>query len=212
MGIAWEEVAQRSSARHPMRISCLERTVDCIGLLKSEHQQLERLFANIDEGDVTVVPEICQSLDLHLMGEDGIFYPAIVDEIDGVRPCVDASAAESRRMRSLIRDLSDITAVDHMYVMKARDLVAVAREHVIDEESELYPKVSSSLSEKRRTEIGCAIEAFRAQGEASDEGASSDGDTSWTEDPFLTEVVDPDVDRSVEATIRRSQARQPPER
>lgn len=186
--------------------------MDCIGLLKNEHQQLERLFANLEDGDVSVVPVICQSLDLHLMAEDGIFYPAIVDDDEGLRPSVDESAAESRRMRTLIRDLSDMTALDHAYVVKARDLVAVAREHVIDEESELYPKVSASLSEKRRTEIGNAIQAFRGQGDSTDAGASSDGDSSWTDDPFLTEVVDPNVDRSVEATIERSQGPQPPDR
>lgn len=34
-----------------------------------------------------------------------------------------------------------------------------------------------------------------------DEGASSDGDASWTEDP---QTQDPNIDRSVEAVIRRT--------
>jgi hemerythrin superfamily protein len=180
--------------------------MDCIVLLTNDHQQLDGLFASFEAGDVTVVPTICQTLEDHLLMETGVLYPAIGDEVD--KAPVASSIDEANQIRALIRELNEFTSIDQAYIAKARDLIAVAREHMLDEESEIFPLVRALLSDERRAELGLAIEALRGDAAGStNEGASSDGDTSWVEDPH---VVDPQVDRSVEAAMRRSQ-RQPPD-
>jgi hemerythrin-like domain-containing protein len=143
--------------------------MDCIVLLTHHHQGLERLFSTLEEGDLSVVPEICVSLERHLLVEGGAFYPAVVNEVNGTAAEVAASIEEHRQMRHLIRELAEFTAIDEAYVTKARDLVAVVREHVIDEESELYPRVGAALSEGRRAELGCEIEQLHRSAAAREE-------------------------------------------
>ena len=51
--------------------------MDAIVMLKNEHRELERLFKQLDKDDLSVVPEMCSSLTLHIAGEEQIFYPEI---------------------------------------------------------------------------------------------------------------------------------------
>ncbi len=183
--------------------------MDCLVLLKTDHARLEQFFACVDEGDTSVVLEMCASLESHVLVEGAVFYPAVMDEVDGAASQVSASLEELEQIRALIQETLALRAIHDDDLTKARDLVALVREHVLDEESELFPLVGATLSEHRRTELGGAMASLRQEDGEVDRGASSDGDSSWTDDAYLASVVDANVDRSVDAAMRRSQGRPP---
>lgn len=183
--------------------------MDCMVLLKNDHARLEQLFGRVDQGDTSVVPEMCALLESHVLIEGGVFYPAVMDEVDVAALQVGAAFDELEQIRSLLQETLALRAIDSDDLTTARDLIALVREHVLDEESELFPLVGVALSEERRTALGEVMESLRQGRGDVDGGASSDGDSSWTEDAYLASVVDPNVDRSVDTAMRRSQGRPP---
>jgi hypothetical protein len=183
--------------------------MDCMVLLKDDHARLEQLFAGVDTGDTSVVLEMCALLESHLLVEGGVFYPAVMDEVDGAASQVATSMEELEQIRAMLQETLALRAIDDSNLTKARDLVALVREHVLDEEWDLFPVVGAVMSAERRVELGGVMESLRQGSGGGDEGASSDGDASWTEDAYLAAIVDPNVDRSVDAAMRRSQGRPP---
>lgn len=148
--------------------------IDCIVLLEQEHAELDALFASFELGNLDAVPQICAAIEAHLQ-LDHVLFPTVMREVDGSAPGAAPHEEDSRELRNLMAELDGFTAVDTDYLDRAKDLVALAREHLLDDESEFIVKIRS-LRGERRAELGEVIRVFRLHGDAGEQGTSSDGD------------------------------------
>lgn len=141
--------------------------MDAITLLKQQHREVEKLFKTLAKGDTSVVPEICDSLELHAQLEETVFYPAVRDEDSDEEPTVLESYEEHLIVKRLVDELRDLRRDDEAYEAKATVLMEVVRHHVREEEDELFPAVRSALGRKRLTELGDEMAGMTEQAKAS---------------------------------------------
>lgn len=127
--------------------------MDAIVLLRTQHREVEKLFKAVDQGDLSVVPEICAALEEHARIEEDVFYPAVSDEVPDEMSMVRESLEEHLIVKRLVSELSGMSADDPTYEAKATVLAENVRHHVREEEDELFPAVRSALGRKRLVEL-----------------------------------------------------------
>lgn len=88
------------------------------------------------------------------------------------------------------------------------DDLAEVRRHVASDASTILDLADELLSAEQRADLaqrtGPLVGPVDAATASPDDGASSDGDRSWAQEPV---TQDPDADRSVDAAIRRTGGR-----
>ena len=136
--------------------------MDAIVMLREDHKSLEKLFKELEKDDLSVVPEICESLTVHAHLEEAVFYPALRAEMEDVAEDVGESIEEHHVVKVLIGELESMSPEDEAYKAKATVLMELVRHHVEEEEGELFPQVRSELGRKRLQELGEQMEQEQA--------------------------------------------------
>ena len=135
---------------------------DVIELITHDHREVEDLFAKFrSTSDASVAAQICDELDRHADAEEKVAYPAFAEEVDGAQSLVEEGAeehAEARQLIGRIRQTKDPAHLDEL----VRELQQAIAHHVEEEETELLPKVGSSLDAPRREELGQAFDDAKA--------------------------------------------------
>jgi hemerythrin superfamily protein len=122
--------------------------LDAIELLKRDHDDVDKLFADYDElVEKGSSPEdrrlmstrICGMLAVHAMIEEEIFYPsARKAKVDA--DLLDEAEIEHGSMKELIAHIGEASADERLYDARVKVLGEYVRHHVREEESELFPK------------------------------------------------------------------------
>jgi hemerythrin superfamily protein len=122
--------------------------LDAIELLKRDHDDVNKLFADYDElVEKGSSPEdrrlmstrICGMLAVHAMIEEEIFYPsARKAKVDA--DLLDEAEIEHGSMKELIAHIGEASADERLYDARVKVLGEYVRHHVREEESELFPK------------------------------------------------------------------------
>lgn len=106
-------------------------------LLKADHQQVEKLFAEFDGADDQrkndIIKQVCQALTLHTLVEEEIFYPACRDAASDEEP-LDEAQVEHDSAKLLIVELLDGRRDDPFRQAKFKVLAEQIRHHVAEEE------------------------------------------------------------------------------
>ncbi len=135
--------------------------MDAIVMLKDEHKELEQLFKKLDEDDLSVVPDVCSMLTLHITVEEQVFYPEINKQTDVEADDIAEVLQEHHLLKVLIEEIRALPPEDIDYKAKAGVLTELARHHHEEEETELFPEVREELGRKRLQEIGSKMEQFK---------------------------------------------------
>ncbi|HSN06378.1 MAG TPA: hemerythrin domain-containing protein [Candidatus Angelobacter sp.] len=135
--------------------------MDAIVMLRADHKKVEALFKKVAKDDLSVVPEICSALTEHAFIEEQVFYPAVRAEVDGELDEVLEAVEEHHVVKLLVEELGDLDPSDETYKAKATVLMELVRHHVVEEESEMFPRVRDALGRRRLTELGAALEKAR---------------------------------------------------
>lgn len=114
---------------------------DACELLDSDHQKVERLFAEYQSAgnDQTkksrLAQTICSELIVHATIEEEIFYPAFRKAV-GDTGMVDEAEQEHQEARDLISEIEDAEQMDPLMA----ELQKAIEHHVKEERSEMFPK------------------------------------------------------------------------
>ena len=113
---------------------------DACTLLESDHQKVERLFAEYEAAADSptksrLAQTICMELIVHTTIEDEIFYPAF-RKAAGDNKMVDEAEHEHREARDLISQIEDARDMDPL-MAKLRKAI---EHHVGEEREEMFPK------------------------------------------------------------------------
>ena len=140
--------AHTKSKRAATRKSRKAPATDAIALLKADHRQVEEWFEeyqdlNTDPEKTKLSKKICQALTVHTQIEEKIFYPA-ARKATGDNDLLDEAAVEHAGARHLIREIEAMRVGEKLYDAKVRVLGEQIRQHVKEEEEELFPEVQKS--------------------------------------------------------------------
>jgi hemerythrin-like domain-containing protein len=135
-------------------------------LLKKDHATVKQLFARFEkqgeraqETKQSIFSEIQRELETHSTIEEEIFYPAVRESVGGTDELVDESLEEHNVLKSLLSELSSLSADDEEFDAKMTVLQENVEHHVEEEEGEMFPKVEAQLGQERLQELGSQLQA-----------------------------------------------------
>ncbi|MFO7563324.1 MAG: hemerythrin domain-containing protein [Enhygromyxa sp.] len=125
----------------------VEPEFDAVDLLESQHREVEGLFEQIHEARSArergrLFAELADQLAAHTKIEETIFYPKVCDE--GTSELLHHAVEEHLAVKRMIAEMLDLEPSDEQFMTKVEELEVAVREHVEDEEAELFPQVRES--------------------------------------------------------------------
>jgi iron-sulfur cluster repair protein YtfE (RIC family) len=114
---------------------------DACALLDSDHQKVERLFAEYQSAGTDpsrksqLAQAICMELTVHATIEEEIFYPAF-RKAAGANKLVDEAEQAHHEARDLISEIEDAERMDPLMAK----LQKAIEHHVKEEREEMFPK------------------------------------------------------------------------
>jgi hemerythrin superfamily protein len=118
--------------------------MDAVELLESQHREVEGLFEQLREAESArergeLFAELADQLAAHTKIEETIFYPKVCDE--DTSELLHHSVEEHLAAKRVIAELLDMKPSDAAFMRKIDELEELVRDHVEDEELELFPQV-----------------------------------------------------------------------
>ena len=137
--------------------------MDALELLKRDHQKVKQLFAQAEKSEdkklqKQVFREIKSELETHARIEEAIFYPAM-QEYEELKNMVLESLEEHRQMKTVLRELSRLSATSVKFAPKLKvlrdDVVHHAEE---EEEGKMFPQIVKLVESVELEQLGEELE------------------------------------------------------
>ncbi|MFO1468670.1 MAG: hemerythrin domain-containing protein [Steroidobacteraceae bacterium] len=161
----------QSKAR-PRRSSSGGGKSDAIALLKADHRQVEKWFAEFDNArsadrKARLAASICGALRAHMTVEEEIFYPAFLEATSDTDVHHEA-IVEHDGAKRLIEEIESSSPEDDYFDARVTVLSEMIRHHVKEEE-----KPSGMFSEAKKSDMDLAelAERIRARKRELENGA-----------------------------------------
>lgn len=142
-----------------------DRAPEAIALIERQHEQIRDLmdqFAELSDRPSKkkdeLVAELVTVLTKHARMEELVFYPAVMQEVPGLRPEIEEGIEEHHLTDLALKELSGLSSDAERFDMKVHVLIEAMRHHLTEEEQDLLPKVERGMDGKRRRELGEAME------------------------------------------------------
>ncbi len=142
--------------------------MDAIKLLHEDHRAVEKLFKEFeaagDRAHVTkanLVESLVEALSVHAAIEEQVFYPAARKAVSETNALVLESLEEHHIVKWLLSELDGMEPTDERFEPKTTVLIELVRDHVKEEEDDLFPEVSRGLGDVRLGELGQQLEVAK---------------------------------------------------
>ncbi|HET8692032.1 MAG TPA: hemerythrin domain-containing protein [Steroidobacteraceae bacterium] len=147
---------------------------DAIALLKADHRQVEKWFAEFkkarkQERKAKLADDICRALKVHTLIEEEIFYPAFLEATDDSDTHHEAEV-EHDAAKKLIAEIEKMSAGDEYFDAKVNVLSEMIKHHVKEEEA---PGGMFAESRKSDMDLEALGERMKARKEQLEEGNGS---------------------------------------
>ena len=114
------------------------KSVDAIALLKADHRQVAKWFAEFDKARAgnrreKLAAQICAALRVHTKIEEEIFYPAFI-AATGDKPLHHEAVVEHAGAKKLIGEIESSDSRDDYFEAKVTVLSEMIKHHVKEEE------------------------------------------------------------------------------
>ena len=134
---------------------------DAIALLKSDHEEVKKLFKEIEaeEDQEAIFDQIKGTLEVHATIEEEIFYPAVKKaRSEEVKDEVREAYEEHKQVKALLAAIAEISPDDESYSAKIKVLKEDVEHHVKEEEGEMFPDARKYLRGKLE-DLGAQMQA-----------------------------------------------------
>ena len=143
--------------------------MNVIELLKADHDQVEKLFDEMDNLEnffekQEIFQKIKRELDLHAYLEETHFYP-LLESKPGFEELIDQSLDDHQEIKGLIEELDGIEDEEE-FEERLGELIEAVQSHVELEEDELFPRLGTAFSEEEINQLGYTIEESKKSSEA----------------------------------------------
>ena len=161
--------------------------VDAIELLMADHREVEELFREFEEASedaekLDLGCAICAALEVHMMIEEEIFYPAFV-EATGDTDLNNEALVEHDSVKKLIAEIQAFEPNDELFEAKVKVLSEMVEHHVDEEEQDGGMFAEARESDMDLAAIGARLAIRKAELEEGDDvvddlaGADASGDS-----------------------------------
>ncbi len=134
----------------PKKTAGKTKGIDAIALLKSDHREVEKLFAQFEKAKAAdrksaIVGKVCDALTVHAKIEEEIFYPQAREALSRKGDdLLDEAEVEHDGIKRLVAELKNANPNEDLYDARVTVLSEYVKHHVKEEERDLFPKVKSS--------------------------------------------------------------------
>ena len=117
-----------------------------IDLLEQDHREVEEWFDEYDElkeddaRKAELAQKICLALKVHAQIEEEIFYPQ-AREATKDNDLIDEAVVEHATVKNLIAEIESMEVGEDLYDAKIRVLGEMVKQHIKEEEQELFPEL-----------------------------------------------------------------------
>jgi hemerythrin-like domain-containing protein len=143
-------------------------STDAIVLLKNDHKEIRRLFAQFekagDNAEATkgaVVKKIIELLTVHTYIENEVMYPEVRKVLADLEDEILESYEEHHVADVLVFELMMLSPSDEHFDAKTTVLIELVSHHIEEEERDWFPKVRAGLGRKQLQELGARMEQVR---------------------------------------------------
>ncbi|OAH11884.1 hemerythrin domain-containing protein [Streptomyces jeddahensis] len=133
---------------------------DVIAELITDHEEVEEIFVNIeglpsgDEMRKKHADRATIELVRHSVAEEAYLYPAVREHIPGGGEIADKELEDHARAERTMKDLEGLDADDPQFDRLITQLITEIREHITDEEENLFPRLRESCTADMLNELG----------------------------------------------------------
>ena len=136
-------------------------------LIRQDHERATRLLERIrtdrdPRARQTAFDDLKRELDLHTDVEEKVFYPEIEKRVPALRDFMRRAREEHRAVAGLLRELQATPVASPEWATKLRTLAQSVRDHIEEEEGELFPQAQRALDAAQVQELGRQLEDFRS--------------------------------------------------
>jgi len=121
---------------------------DALGLLRRDHKLVDELFNEFAQAAQQqldpMARRICKLLRIHAQIEEEIFYPAARRALPESE-LIDAAEREHAAAKTTISRVESMTSDNPMFKATVAELAEEVRQHVREEEGELFPRLEGKL-------------------------------------------------------------------
>ena len=135
---------------------------DVTEILSRQHREVESLFEQFDtsrtadrRGDIA--REIVETLSKHAAVEEMTVYPEIADDVG--EHDADSLRHEHQQLKEVLATIDDLDADDPEFAERVHQAGRLVREHVEEEENQVFPRFRSAVSKEKLDELGDKIES-----------------------------------------------------
>ena len=119
-------------------------------VLEEDHREVEEWFDEYDElkesdedRKAELAEKICLALKVHAQIEEEIFYPQ-AREASGDNDLINEAVVEHATVKNLISEIEEMEVGEELYDAKIRVLGEMVKQHIKEEEEELFPELQST--------------------------------------------------------------------
>lgn len=139
---------------------------DVVEVLTHDHREVEDLFGQLEaaanrEQLNDLVEKVTIELVRHSVAEEQWLYPAVREMLAEGDKLADQEMAEHAEVEQTLKDLEGMNAGERDYSDKVKTLIADVRQHVLEEEGELFPKLVAVSTAAQLEELGRKIETAK---------------------------------------------------
>jgi hemerythrin-like domain-containing protein len=145
--------AERKSSRSQTAGRNKERqqaALSAVDVLEQDHREVEEWFDEYDElkdseedRKADLAEKICLALKVHAQIEEEIFYPQ-AREASQDNDLIDEAVVEHSTVKNLIGEIEEMEVGEELYDAKIRVLGEMVKQHIKEEEEELFPELQST--------------------------------------------------------------------
>jgi hemerythrin superfamily protein len=138
--------------------------MDATRLLEHDHRKVEELCDRLEgaQGDTeakdTIAQEIVRELSIHAAIEEEVFYPEVKAAVPDGESLVDQSLEEHQEVKELLAEIESMDPGDPGFHQKMEKVISDVKDHVEEEEGQMFPKLRGAISANKLIEIGSRLE------------------------------------------------------
>ena len=132
---------------------------DIAVLILSEHDAFRRSFVALEEmtdpaEQKAAWAELSDRLEVHASGEEQVFYPQLLQEVDDSEGDTKHAVKDHNEIRDACRAVDDHEPGTEEWLAAVQNAREVTVEHLEEEEHDVLPPFREQVSEEQRSELG----------------------------------------------------------
>jgi hemerythrin superfamily protein len=143
---------------------------DVTEILSEDHREVEAMFIELetlletrsgtdDELRKDLVDQVTIELVRHAVAEEVAVYPAVKEKLDAGE--AERAKREHAEAEETMKRLENLDPEDQAFEVELRTLMREIREHVAEEEGEMFPRMRELMTHDELVELGSRVESIK---------------------------------------------------